>query len=321
MLRAFSLLAIPCAIALGAQASTFTITPTFDTSIANDPNAAAIEAVINAQIGIYESQFSDPINVGIAFESSNSGLGSTFSLPFRVGYQDFIQHLTADQTTATDLTALSHLPTGTANPVTGSAFMEVKRANLKALGYDMTNFPAAINFHGALVDGIITLNTHLTDVGSPDTTGEVSLAEDVDHEIDEVLGIGSSLDLGFADPQPEDLYRYDANGNRSFTSSTTATAYFSIDGSTLLAQFDNHALGGDYGDWQSNPLPSGVAPRVQDAFATPGAHPTLGVELTALDVLGYDLSTPSAVPEPTSIVLFGSGIAVLAGTLRRKCRK
>jgi len=31
-----------------------------------------------------------------------------------------------------------------------------------------------------------------------------------------------------------------------------------------------------------------VSPKVQDAFATPGANPALSVELRALDVIGYD---------------------------------
>jgi len=324
MFRATGVLVVVCAISTGALANTLTITPTFDSSIANDPNAAAIEATINAQIAIYESLFSDPMDVAIRFESENSAfLGSTYSLPFRVNYQDFISHLTGDQSTPTDGTALSLLPTGGENPVTGSQYMELKRANLKALGYDVASYPAITWSDGSKYDGIITLNSYLTDVGSPGSTGEFSLAAVVDHEMDEVLGLGSSLDLGFADPQPEDLFRYDASGSRSFTNGTTAKAYFTVDGTTLLAQFDNQGDGGDRGDWQSNPLPSGVDPQVQDAFGTPGAHPSLGVELTALDAIGYDLNTPSPspVPEPTSMMLFGSGLAAMAGTLRWKLRK
>ena len=95
-------------------------------------------------------------------------------------------------------------------------------------------------------------------------------------------------------------------GRRSFTTSSTAQAFFSINTTTDLAQFDNQNDGGDFGDWQSNPLPLGDAPEVQDAFATPGAHPALGPsspELVALDVIGYDLG--SQIPEPATMFLIG----------------
>lgn len=74
-------------------------------------------------------------------------------------------------------------------------------------------------------------------------------------------------------------------------------------------QFDNQNDGGDWGDWQSKPRPPGTPPQVQDAFATPGANPTLGVELRALDVIGYNL-----VPEPGSIVLLALGVVCLVFT-------
>src|SRR2546423_7346079 len=48
------------------------ISPTFDSSITNDPNAAAIEAMINRAIAIYESLFSDPITVSILFRYSTT---------------------------------------------------------------------------------------------------------------------------------------------------------------------------------------------------------------------------------------------------------
>src|SRR5262249_60696589 len=132
-------------------------------------------------------------------------------------------------------------------------------------------------------DDFTGLNTRITDGGSPGTSGASSLRATAQHEIDEVLGLGSSLaGVPYGAPFTEDLFRYDQNGNRSFTTNTSAKAFFSINGTTQLAQFDNQGDGGDWGDWQSNPLPSGVQPKVQDAFATPGAHPTLGVQLTAL---------------------------------------
>jgi hypothetical protein len=131
-----------------------------------------------------------------------------------------------------------------------------------------------------------------------------------EHEINEVLGLGSALPTPpSGNPFPEDLFRYDNSGNRSFTATNGAAANFSIDGTTILAPFHNANDGGDYGDWQT-----GVGPvRVQDWQATPGANPALGVELRALDVIGYD-----SIPEPGTGVLLAAALAVLGGLARRR---
>ena len=49
------------------------IIPTFDCSIINDPNSAAIQAMISRAIAIYESLFSDPITIQILFRYSDTG--------------------------------------------------------------------------------------------------------------------------------------------------------------------------------------------------------------------------------------------------------
>ena len=48
------------------------IHPTFDSSITGNPNAAAIEAMINRAISIYEALFSDPITIQILFRYSTT---------------------------------------------------------------------------------------------------------------------------------------------------------------------------------------------------------------------------------------------------------
>jgi hypothetical protein len=86
-------------------------------------------------------------------------------------------------------------------------------------------------------------------------------------------------------------------------------AYFSIDGTNLLVQF-NQQLGGDFGDWWSccgaHPL------HVQDAYATAGTTPNPTVELIGLDVQGFDL-VPPPQPRIVSINLSGNNL-VLNGT-------
>jgi hypothetical protein len=291
------------------------ITPTFDSTITGDGNSAAIINAINEVIGVYGAKFNDPINVSIKFQSANTGLGGSSTSLYKLDYQTFINALIADNSSPDDITALANLPNGAINPVTGSTSINVNTANIRALGI-------AGYLPGSGFDGVITLNTHLTDIGSPGTTGQYDLKSVAFHEINEVLGLGS--DLGqtnpfFNDPAPEDLYRYNGAGNRSYTIDPNAVAFFSIDGITSLAEFNNKNNGGDWGDWRSNPLPNGVQPKVQDAYATVGAHPTLGVELRALDVIGYNLT--EAVPEPGTLSLSGTMLAVLGCLARRRTRK
>jgi len=289
---------------VGAPAwANMVITPTYASNITTDPNAAVIEGAIQSAINVYEADFADPITVHITFQEMNTGLGSSNTSFFNLSYATYLAQLTADAKTIDDATAIAHLPTlAQYNALFPSAGgnINVKTANERAVGIA----------NGTNPDGTIGLNTSITNPGSPGSSGAFSLTVVAEHEIDEVLGLGSALPTPqFNAPFPEDLFRYDASGVRSFTTTATAKAFFSINGTTDLAQFDNQNDGGDFGDWQSNPLPAGVQPKVQDAFATSGATPALGVELTALDVIGYDRI--ASIPEPGTGVLLAAALVVL----------
>jgi hypothetical protein len=287
-----------------------TITPTFDSSIAGDPNATAIEGTINSAIAYYDSTFTTkfaPINVAITFQKMSSGLGESIKPVFTGPYTSFIAQLTAASSgDAIDTTALAHLPAGLNNPVTGTALITIGSANAKALG---------LNVGPVASDGTIRLNTNLTTPGSPGSSNLFSLLAVTEHEIDEILGFGSAINTQFS-PFPQDLFRYDNTGARSFTANGD-NAFFSLDGTTDLVQFNQDGVG-DFGDWHIHDSSGTV--RVQDAYATAFSNPTLvndgGAEVTTLDAIGYNLHpTTSPVPAPPALVLVGLGAGCVA--LRR----
>ena len=286
--------AVGKAAATGNANGHLTIVPTFDSTITSDPNAATIEGTINAAIAVYESHFSDPITVTITFQEMTSGLGQSLKYFGSVPYSTYRTQLAADATTADDATALSHIPTGTTNPVNGSTSMDGTLPQLRVLGFS-ANAPAG------QTDGTIGLNTSICNLNRTNINpSKYDLMAVASHEIDEVLAFGSALNnLNNGDPTPtgavwgDDLYRYDQNGARSFNTTEANQAYFSFDGgATDLARF-NQTAGGDFSDWYS--AFGGNTPQVQDAFSTPGATPNLNVELRRLDVLGF---TPITATQP-----------------------
>jgi len=306
------------AAATPAGASNVTIVPTFDGSITSLSDAAAIESTINTAIRAYEGLFSNPVTIDIDFTNMTSGLGENTSTIWESSYSSFYSAYTSNASSNYNPAATTALSSGVVtanggnNPVTGSANIWMKQADYKALGFSCGGFCSSY-------DGTVMLNTSITTIGNGTTTGPYSLLATVEHEIDEVLGLGSALNstfqsVGFA----EDLFRYSSTaGVRSYTTNSSALAYFSINGTTQIAQFDNQNDGGDWGDWQSNPLPPGVNPQVQDAFATPGSTPTLGPsEIQALEAVGWDLATP----EPPTFALVGAALVGIGYWRRRRSR-
>jgi hypothetical protein len=296
-----------------------TINALFDSSIDNDSNAASIKSTINSAIAEYQAQFSDPITVTILFREMSSGLGqSNWYYYTGYSYSTVIAALRADATSTDDATAISLLPQATTNPVTGTTSTSVKPAHLRAIGINQTPPSDCVATGLAQAcDGIVSLNTHLTTPGSSGSTLSYSLKAVIQHEIDEVLGLGSFVPS--AGPMIEDLFRYNQSGSRYYNTADSRTtgvfAYFSLDSTTRLAEFDNQNDGGDTGDWQSTPRRAGVAAQVQDAFATAGAFPALGVEIRALDAVGYDtVPAPSITSQPASPTISYNSAASLSVT-------
>jgi len=273
----------------GASGSGLTIIPTFNANI-----DAATQSVINNAIAFYQNTFTNNITVNIEFHNMNSGLGQSVFFAFAVPYATYRTALGTNATSADDTTALASTPSGSNNPVTGSSNILVKSPNGRAIGINLPEqmFPMASPCPMFTGSGCIGLN-----VTSANSLG--ILLATVEHEIDEVLGLGSALQgtTTPADPWTEDLFRWASAGARGFAanssntnpcSMSTPVSFFSIDGGTTdLNQFNNCNNGGDYGDWITH-TPS----QVQDAFTNGSGSPFLSVtspEVRALDVIGYSI--------------------------------
>src|SRR4029077_3262795 len=141
------------------------INGTFDSSILNNPNSAAIEAMINQAIAIYESLFSDPITVSILFRYATtnpdgtpfgSGLAESNYVTYPIPWNTFIAALRADAKTSNDTAANASLPSNAL-----SSNIVPSSADGRAVGL---NTPPAMFANGSVgnggpYDGIVTLNS------------------------------------------------------------------------------------------------------------------------------------------------------------------
>jgi len=290
-----SALLIACAAAAPTQA--LVINASFGAGV--DP---AAQSVILGTIDIYEALFSDNVTIGIRFENMNTGLGQSSTNIYQVPYASFMDMLRADASSPVDALAMAHVPLG-ANPVNGGASVILTRATANAVGF---NVPAPLNGLDATISlNLATMNFSRLSV-DPDKYDLQTIAS---HEIDEVLGTISGVGGSFI--FPVDLYRYSAAGARSFTT-LGDDAYFSIDGVNMLVRYNQNPAG-DYGDyWGAGPHPV----HVQDAFGTRGVFADLGVEIIALDAVGFTLA--AAVPEPAPVVMLLAGLGMLGWLKRRQ---
>src|SRR5436189_654392 len=204
-------------------ATGLTIEATFDSSITGNPNAAAIEAMINRAIAIYESLFSDPITVQILFRYATTAPDGALLPPhtlaesdyafYRVPWNDFISALTADATTNNDNTANATLP---ASPLATN--LVPSSANVRAVGLDTppAMFANGMVGNGGPYDGIVTLNSaEPYQFSRPLGGGNFDAQSGTEHEIDEVIGLGSHINTTGNDLRPQDLFSWSSSGVRN----------------------------------------------------------------------------------------------------------
>src|SRR6266496_280349 len=273
-----------------------TIHATFDSSITGNPNAAAIQAMINRAISIYESLFSDPITIQIFFRYSTTAAdGTPLSagtisqselVVYTIPWSDYINALRADAKTSNDDLANASLP-GAAL----SSNLKPSSANGRSVAL---NTPPAMFANGTVgdggpYDGIVTLNSAVPFQFTRPTSGSNFDAQrSTEHEMDEVIGFGSHASL--SNFRPQDLFSWSSAGHRNISS--TGPRYFSINGgSTDIVNFSQDTSG-DLGDWLSTACPQ-AHPYVQNAFGCAGQSSDVTAtspEGINLDVIGYDLN-------------------------------
>ena len=289
------------------------INPTFDSSIINNQNSAAIQAMINRAIGIYESMFSDPITIQILFRYSTTApdgtplpagiLAQSQYVVYNVPWNDFIGALRADATTSNDNMANGSLP--------GSALSSnivPSSADGRSVGL---NTPPAMfaNGHtgnGGPYDGIVTLNSAQPfQFTRPPSSGSWDAQSGTEHEMDELIGLGSHLNNNSSNLRPQDLFSWSSAGIRNITSS--GTRYLSIDGGVTDVVDFNQDTSSDLGDWLSDPCPQ-AHPYVQNARGCAGQYSDISAtspEAVNLDVVGYNLvNAPTPTPTPTPTPMF-----------------
>jgi hypothetical protein len=317
------------------------IVPTFDSTITGNSNAAAIEADISAAISTIEGLYSNSVTIPVTFVyaplGGNALLSTTLDQGFGSTYTNYKSELMADSAANPGntvlATAIAHLGsgnTGGTNTTFGGMFLTGAQA--AALGTSVSGTDATVTIN-SLAPFALT--------GTPNPASQYDLIGGLEHEIDEVMGgggAGSTLNdiasptFCFSTPQPPvctqegatDLYRYSAPGVGSYSTSSTATAYFSIDGGvTNIVNFNQGpgCVGGDFGDF--SPDGTGPGQLIQNAcnnFGQDEAYTTSSPEYTMMEAIGWDpvSSSTAPVPEPATLPLMATGLAALIGVLRKR---
>jgi hypothetical protein len=322
--RLFTIAALATAT-LSDHAHGFAIIPTFDSTITTNANAAAYEAAINTAVNTIDSLYGNPGDIQVLFEFNSGVHGQSNDGADTVNYATYVSALAADSAAHPNnivlATALANISKGnTSSTVVGTtAFLRT------ALGFASATpcFDASGNFHsgcGQIIDGVISIGNLSTASNGPGKNSQaVSVLE---HELDEVLGIGGTgTTLGSSAQStaigPTDPYRFHATGSScasvtstpSFTTSSSEVSCYSIDGGkTTLVQMNQAGGGSDYGDFAN------VAVNIQDAFdpGTTNVYSYSSPEFEAMESVGYD------IPEPGSLALMYVGLLGLSRSRHRR---
>ena len=287
------------------------------------------------------SWIADPINmiINVNIAADSSHLGSSNPSFLSAGYNTTRNRLINDQVAhvgAGDIT--DYLPTlsaFSAQVPTGFSVgtqVSMTRANAKALGIDPAFLPGGVN--GS--DGSITLSTAFAWDYTPldgISAGMFDFFGVALHEIGHIMGFVSEVDTADAimnaggtatlSPSTLDLFRLAPGaGVINFTNSARilkpGVASVTYLGAATEAGMSTGSAFGDgrsASHWKDN---LGIG--MMDPTFAPGeaAVPDM-TDLRAFDLIGWDaVPASTAVPVPAAVWLFGSGLALLGFTGKRR---
>ena len=372
--RHFVITAVLAGALLGSPAArAITINVTYGTGANAVP--AGAQAIFNQVVANYDAMFSNAtltgpntVNTGavnIQVNFGSTGLGESTTNEVAVSYGSWTGALSADSSANPAnlylADAVSSLPlnnpfgSNTCNPSTFSGCVILNSADARAIGITSGEVVGGCLNPSVLCstpgpDSTLTFSNSICyfddTIDNPGgcTGNTYNLQNVAEHELDEALGISSTL-TGLANNAAlpsnfaaEDYFRFTANSSCNGSAATAGTRclsttpgdniYFSYDnGATDVADFFQ-GPGADRNDWvygqggNCGSFPPG--PYVQDAFACPGTTAPniqpggpVTPEQIVLNTLGYD-AAQSAAPEPGSILLIGCGLAAVC--LRKRSR-
>jgi len=278
------------------------INVTYDSSVSGAP--AGFKTAVQAAVSFFEQTFTNNVTLNITFGWAALGGGAAAENNFYADtytYSQMKSLLTVRAKSPDDMTAYATLPTSDPTPG-GNSTWALTVGQEKALGISAS----------APYDDYVQLNSSLAWTFDPNNRavpGEYDAIGAIEHEISEgAFGRIGDLNLdGFYTPL--DLFRYSLPGVRNF--SLGADTWFSIDGTHLLQEFNNHnQFGGDVADW----YPTIQGDSFGDAYSgvVGAVTPT---DLKELDILGWNLAT-SVVTVAQAIANYNANSSVAAMTIQ-----
>lgn len=293
------------ALLLMQPARAFIFNVTYDSSVTNvgtPVQVGQMETAFAAATHFFQNQYTNPITVNLTIYWGTNGpfgdgvdlgashthfIGNTNNFK----YPQLTNALRSAQTSAADNNSVASLPAS--DPTGGAGVWFVPRAEAKALGI------LSISANDPNSDGEISFasdQTYTFDPTNRSVTGQFDFIGIAEHEISEVLG-RTTFNLDGIHYAPYDLFRFTANGTRSFNANDN-NVYFSIDDGVTPLKFFNPDNGGDIQDWLSGGIPDSY-----DAFSSSGHILPLSVpDIISLDVLGYTVQ-PVIAPRLAGAVL------------------